>query len=488
MQAGCSSSPDGATAPVSHINGIPIPTGTSTEHRALSCLTGRHKAHAQLQERSRTSAPFPACQLSTDNVFAVGEAKSLTTTEICELIADKVSKYRSTFSALPNERFPTNSRSLAGCTAPQSTPTITPLCREDGRSLACSVLKPRITTTAQPLEDRLKISKSNSESNPKPKERDDLSAKKRSPEYPQILREVSGTCTKNQDRGPVIVPVIVPDGSGGTGGPTAGKYPGLTLTCSSSEHRSGLNVQNNLDNSVVTRNNLLPVKHVKDPCYEDVSEAEDSSEMITKPPKAQLYKSTSKDGNVSVPLREVYEPSINQIKPGQIQSFLSWETSSREDSSLRQNMDDEGVCSSPGFPAGAGSDDQSCVECGRGRESGHLCRLCSGLEDTPDGAWEVIPINILSLTFEEEEEKCVPVNADGRRLSSAFSEPSQNQVLTSAFLQLDIFDTPAQQKLALKLGQLSFVAPSSRISKEQGLDPLESGTEFCSEPGDAWEM
>lgn len=148
----------------------------------INPLGGTHYASPQ----QKVSHLFPHCQQPTF------KDKLHTINEICEMVAEKVAKYRSTLShgcVLPDKMFPYNTNSVlqADSYMPQVNSivfprTMTPRFKEDVQrlSLCVAMLKQSTTRAGEPFEESgLKIRKANSELTPKPKERDDSSASKR---------------------------------------------------------------------------------------------------------------------------------------------------------------------------------------------------------------------------------------------------------------------------------------------------------------------
>lgn len=267
--------------------------------------------------------------------------------------------------------------------------------------------------------------------------------------------------------------------SGITWDQMATMYPSLTLNCSTSpEHSPWFDVNKNLDNvdggpgtTCVFRDATKKRKYDTDQCASvpGLTHRVTCKERLN---YSWLNLSIDKDDNTG------------SITESTHLSNVSKKTSlcSQSDMPNIRSMGDEML------PV-KNSKDPQYEDISDAEDSLELANKVPNLElqNEPDDIWEIIPISILNLTFEEAEDGSKQNSGpqdDGksgdkaRHSGTELSEPTYNLVPASAFLPVEVFDTPVQQEQAV-------VVPSSCIDHEDKLHSLENKYEFGCDTDDS---
>uniref|UniRef100_A0A1A7WBY4 Si:dkeyp-94b4.1 n=2 Tax=Iconisemion striatum TaxID=60296 RepID=A0A1A7WBY4_9TELE len=135
---------------------------------------------------------------------------------------------------------------------------------------------------------------------------------------------------------------------------------------------------------------------------------------------------------------------------------------------------------------------QSNPKCDGERDFGGQISSYFGLEDEvesqpddEDDNWEVIPLNIDNLRFEQTEYKPNSENIPQNKRDEV--SRSTKAVPASAFLKMEVFETPDEQKQTVKFGQLSYADPSCRCRHESFKQRKDSSSEHedCCETDDS---
>ncbi|XP_071389139.1 serine-rich adhesin for platelets-like isoform X2 [Centroberyx affinis] len=227
-------------------------------HKMFSQTSTQKDSHPT-SHKQHSSSPSLSSQLSIDKVLPTEKRKIFTDGEILDFIAETLEYFKSN----PSHNKPSNGRpdSKEGQTLHSSKEDST-LCTQNQPD--CRSIMPKAESVAPPLhnfnftksftvggeaceEDHSKESKEN-ELTLKAKKDDwaRSTTEKHSTEYPHIMLNVAATCTKNEDKSPVVLTTV----SGMTVGELIEKHPVLTVNCHSlqEEYTSGwLNINKNLD-------------------------------------------------------------------------------------------------------------------------------------------------------------------------------------------------------------------------------------------------
>uniref|UniRef100_A0A1A8G1X8 Si:dkeyp-94b4.1 n=2 Tax=Nothobranchius korthausae TaxID=1143690 RepID=A0A1A8G1X8_9TELE len=132
-------------------------------------------------------------------------------------------------------------------------------------------------------------------------------------------------------------------------------------------------------------------------------------------------------------------------------------------------------------------------KCQSEKDFGGQIGSCFGLKDEfesqtddEDDIWDVIPLNIDNLSFEQADYQPNPEYISQNKCEHEVCRATK-AVPASAFLKMEVFDTPDEQKQTFKCGQLSFVVPSSCCSHESFMQRKDSSSEHedCCETNDS---
>lgn len=208
---------------------------------------------------------------------------------------------------------------------------------------------------------------------------------------------------------------------------------------------------------------------LRDPQYEDISDCEDKSKLP--------YEDVSDDENQCIQeSAELSEPTTRNSRTGldevQIKNQFP-ETETR-------------CCRSPLIQT-KGDENETNISCSVLKDKKELDNQQHDGDDDEENDWNVMPITILNLNFENTDDGECGGKTSSSFITARLGRPTPNPVPASAFSQMEVFDTPAQQELAVKCGQVSFVVPSSSINLQGTSNFLGSREELCSEAEDSCE-
>ncbi|XP_017281767.1 uncharacterized protein LOC108241833 [Kryptolebias marmoratus] len=444
----------------------------------MAQLGGAHRTTSQ----DMVSSSSPSCQLSMDKVFADGGAKLLTNDEICHLIAEKIAKFRSgssnecslSYKWFSGSLFPTD------CNVPSSSSDDVP---KSCRSFKDGVYKPKLNSAgiqqctpkaAQPPEDHLEI----------------IKAESKEKEFSHVQTEVAAAHGTHEEKTPLVGTSI----SEVTCEELTETCPGLTLNGSSSleEHESHLNGNKTLsdeddvsvepgmqeqdpginmaemDNVQDVNSNNTEGKTSEDQqhCYISCKEKPLSCSL-----KDPQYEDVSSD-----PSTEPYEDGNQCIQDAVVETPSPPEVSEpTAGNSSRFGLDERLGSNKTNFSWAVFEDEHE------------LDNPLNDSDDDDDDEWEVIPITIFNLKFEEVDDGECSGETSWSCEDSGLKKPPPKPVPASAFSQMEVFDTPAEQELAEKFGQVCFVVPPSGSSHKRKSQILRSRKESCTEPEDSCE-
>uniref|UniRef100_A0A1A8BM32 Si:dkeyp-94b4.1 n=1 Tax=Nothobranchius kadleci TaxID=1051664 RepID=A0A1A8BM32_NOTKA len=127
----------------------------------------------------------------------------------------------------------------------------------------------------------------------------------------------------------------------------------------------------------------------------------------------------------------------------------------------KQSLSQNSSCSGEEF------EHQLSPKCHSERDFGGQIGSCFGLKDEfesqtddEDDIWDVIPLNLDNLSFEQADYQPNPEYISQNKCEHEVCRVTK-AVPASAFLKMEVFDTPDEQNQTFKCGQLSFVVPSS---------------------------
>lgn len=284
-----------------------------------------------------------------------------------------------------------------------------------------------------------------------------------SAEYSHVLKEVSATYATNEGNTPLVLTTI-----------SAETCPGLT-----EEHKSLLNGNKDLGNADGVPNVSVELVMQK---------------KVTDPGVLQMDKIIIKDINSNnTAVKTCEDKTCMIIKDTQYDDISEQENkseclSSNEDLCIQNfaiDMPPTAKVPESTGDARFGLDQvqskstshKDLTDGDSGAVFASKYELDSLLTDTDDDdEWEVVPLSIFRLTFEE---------TDDRACEGKTNRSCSAQKTTSAFSQMEVFDTPAEQELAVKFGQVSFVVPSYSSNRERMSQILRRRKELCSEPEDS---
>lgn len=199
----------------------------------------------------------------------------------------------------------------------------------------------------------------------------------------------------------------------------------------------------------------------RDPEYEDISEDEDKSKLLS----SELYEDVSDDENQCI------QQSAELSEPITVNSRTGLDE-------LQIPATETRCCRSPLLQT-EGDGHETNISSSVLKDKQELDYQHDDYDEEED-IWDLMPLTIANLQFEQTDDgEC------GSKTSSSFTNPrlgtAPNPVPASAFSQMEVFDTPAQQKQAVKSGQVSSVVPSNSSNHQRTSNIPGSREELSSE-------